>query len=221
MSGLLVAEDLHGFYAGGADGGEEGGDGGYSEHEKEDGGEGGDIGGGDTVEQAGEQTAGDESQGPSSSAAREANSQALPEKLFNDLAAECAEGETEADFAAADIDGIAESAVEADAGERKGGGREEREKDGAEAVFSQAVGKVLFKGCEIKSGAHGFGVAKPAADGFGHAHGSIPCADKEVGAGLGDGCAPIGGGNGRLIEAGFAGVGNDTDDFSWAGITCQ
>lgn len=219
LGGLLLAEDLHGFYAGGADGWHERSGGGYSQHEKEDGGEGGDVGWGDTVEEACEQATGDESQGPSSSAAREADSQALPENLFNDLAAEGAEGETEADFAAADVDGIAESAVEADAGEREGGGREEGEKDGAEAVFCQAVGEVLFERSEIEGGALRLDVVNLLADGFGHGHRSISCADKEIGARLGDGCAPIGGWNGRLIEAGFAGVAGDTDDLGWAGIT--
>lgn len=51
----LVAEDLHGVDAGGAERGEKGGDGGNEEDEENDGRERGDVGGGDTVEKAGEE----------------------------------------------------------------------------------------------------------------------------------------------------------------------
>ena len=44
------------------------------------------------------------------------------------------------------------------------------------------------------------------ADGFGHGHGSVMGSDEEIGAGFRDGSAPVGGGNGEMIEAGFAGV---------------
>src|SRR6266446_6897871 len=56
------------------------------------------------------------------------------------------------------------------------------------------------------------------ADGFGHGHGSVMGSDQEIGAGFRDGSAPVGGGNGEVIEAGFAGVGGNTNDGGWARV---
>jgi hypothetical protein len=47
----------------------------------------GKVGGGDTVEKAGEEARGSNCQGKAGEAAREADAQSLPEKSFNDLAA--------------------------------------------------------------------------------------------------------------------------------------
>src|SRR6267143_3208809 len=84
---LFFSEDLHGFYAGGAKRGEEGGGCGDDEDEQDDGHERGKVGGGDTVEKAGEEASGGNCQGKAGEAAREADGQSLPEKSFNDLAA--------------------------------------------------------------------------------------------------------------------------------------
>ena len=84
---LFFAEDLHGFYAGGAKRGEEGGGCGDDEDEQDDDRERGKVGGGDTVEKAGEEASGDNCQSRAGEAAREADGQSLPEKSFNDLAA--------------------------------------------------------------------------------------------------------------------------------------
>jgi len=84
---LFFAEDLHGFYAGGAKRGEEGGGCGDDEDEQDDGHERGRVGGGDTVEIAGEEASGGNCQGKAGEAAREADGQSLPEKSFSDLAA--------------------------------------------------------------------------------------------------------------------------------------
>src|SRR5882757_10351821 len=84
---LFFAEDLHGFYAGGAKRGEEGGGCGDDEDEQDDGHERGKVGGGDTVEKAAEEASGGDRQGKAGEAAREADGQSLPEKSFNDLAA--------------------------------------------------------------------------------------------------------------------------------------
>ncbi len=148
----------------------------------------------------------------------EADAKSLPQKLLDDLAAKRAESEAQSDFAPANVDGIAERAVQAHARERKSGGREKSEKDGAQAVFGEPIGEVLLERREIVGGAQWFDVAKLVADGFGHGHGSVAGAHEEVGARLGDGRAPVGGGNGSSIEAGFAGVAGDADDFGRAGI---
>jgi hypothetical protein len=84
---LFFAEDLHGFYAGGAKRGEEGGGCGDDEDEQDDGHERRKVGGGDTVEKAGEEASGGNCHGKAGEAAREADGQSLPEKSFNDLAA--------------------------------------------------------------------------------------------------------------------------------------
>ena len=84
---LFFAEDLHGFYAGGAKRGDEGGGCGNDEDKQDDGHERGKVSGGDTVEKAGEQASGGNCQGKADEAARDADGQSLPEKPFNDLAA--------------------------------------------------------------------------------------------------------------------------------------
>ena len=84
---LFFAEDLHGFYAGGAQRGEEGGGSGDDEDEHDDGHERGKVGGGYTVEKAGEEASGSKCEGKAGEAARQADAQSLPEKSFNDLAA--------------------------------------------------------------------------------------------------------------------------------------
>src|SRR6266850_7578051 len=84
---LFFAEDLHGFYAGGAKRGEEGGGCGNDEDEQDDGHERAKVGGGDTVEKAGEEASGGNCQGKAGEAAREADGQSLPQKSFDDLAA--------------------------------------------------------------------------------------------------------------------------------------
>jgi hypothetical protein len=84
---LFLAEDLHGFYAGGAKRGEERGGSGDDEDEQDDDHERGKVGGRDTVEKASEEASGGNCQGKAAKAAREADGQSLPEKSFNDLAA--------------------------------------------------------------------------------------------------------------------------------------
>src|SRR5579863_7447901 len=79
---LFFAEDFHGFYAGGAQRGEEGGGCGDDENEHNDGHERGKVRGGDTVEKAGEEARGGNCQGKSGEAARKAGAQSLPEKSF-------------------------------------------------------------------------------------------------------------------------------------------
>jgi hypothetical protein len=83
---LFFAEDSHGFYAGGAKRGNEGGDCGDDEDEQDDGRKRGKVGGGNTVEEAGEEASGGNCQGKAGEAAHEADGQSLPEKSFNDLA---------------------------------------------------------------------------------------------------------------------------------------
>ncbi len=56
------------------------------------------------------------------------------------------------------------------------------------------------------------------ADGFGHGHGSVAGSHEEESAGLGDGGAPVGGGHGEMVEAGFAGVAGNADNLSRTGI---
>jgi len=114
---LFFAEDLHGFYAGGAKRGEEGGGCRDDEDEQDDGHERGKVGGGDTVEKAGEEASGGNCQAKAGEAAREADGQSLPEKSLNDLAAQGAESETQAHLTLAQVNVVAKRAVKADAGE--------------------------------------------------------------------------------------------------------
>ena len=84
---LFFAEDLHGLYAGGAKRGDEGSGCSDGEDEQDDGRKRGKVGGGDTVEEAGEEASGGNCQGKAGQAAREADGQSLPEIPLNDLAA--------------------------------------------------------------------------------------------------------------------------------------
>src|SRR5208282_1324703 len=77
---------------------------------------------------------------------------------------------------------------------------------------------MLFEGGEIVDGALRLEIMNLLANGFGHSHRGVVSSDEKVGAGLGDGRAPIDGWNGRLIEAGFASVAGDADNFSRTGI---
>src|ERR1700719_2952798 len=84
---LFFTEDLHGLYAGGANRRDEGSGRGDGEDEQDDGGERGKVGGGDTIEKAGEEASGSNCQGKAGQAARDTDGQSLPEKALNDLAA--------------------------------------------------------------------------------------------------------------------------------------
>jgi len=77
---------------------------------------------------------------------------------------------------------------------------------------------VLLEWSNVIDGAMGLDFMDLPADGFGHGHGSIAGSDKEKGARLGDGSAPIDGGNGEMVEARFAGIAGDASDFSSARV---
>src|SRR5207245_645395 len=155
---------------------------------------------------------------PADYAACHADTESLPEKLADDLATQCAECETQAYFPLADIDRVAERAVDADASERKGGTSEESEQDGAQAIFCEGIGEALFKGSEVVHGTLRLDVVDLPANGFGHGHGSVAGSDEEESARLCVGSAPVDSGNGEMVEAGFADVAGNTDNLGRTGV---
>jgi hypothetical protein len=68
----------------------------------------------------------------------------LPQELFDDLAAQRTQGKAQADFTLADVYVVAERPVQTDASQGKSRRGKERQQDGAEAVFGNAVREVLL-----------------------------------------------------------------------------
>src|ERR1044072_4902096 len=138
--------------------------------------------------------------------------------MFDDLAAKCPESESEHHFPASYIGGIAERTVKPDASQRERRGREEREKDRAQAVFRKGVGETLFEWRKIVDRAVRLDFADLFTNGFGHGHGSIAGSNKEEGPGLRNGSAPIDRGYRRMIKTGIAGITGDANDCGWARV---
>jgi hypothetical protein len=75
---------------------------------------------------------------------------------------------------------------------------------------------MLLERSEVIDRPLGLDFVELLAVGFGHGHGILAGSDQEVSARLGAGSAPVDGGNGEMVEAGFAGVAGDASDFSRA-----
>src|SRR5205823_1514428 len=65
--------------------------------------------------------------------------------MVGDLAAKRTEGEAQANFALANVDGVAESAVKTDASECDGRRGEEGEQHSAETILGKSVIDLIFK----------------------------------------------------------------------------
>ncbi len=78
---------------------------------------------------------------------------------------------------------------------------------------------MLLERGEIIDRAMRIDISNLLANGFGHGHGGIVCAHEEIRAWLRNRGAPVDGGRRRLVQARFADIAGDADDFGRAGVT--